>query len=182
MADQTGPSSVAAKPAKRSAKAFIIHEVTGLLAAALYLSVPMCLFSLHRAITLKQMGIDFHFTGWAFINALVLAKAIPVAEDLGLGSRYRSRPLIWPILAKSILFAILLIVVHDVEEGLKGLFSGKGFIDSIPPLGGGGPLGLLLMGANAAIALIPWFAYQELSIAMGPGNLRALLFKPRAQQ
>jgi hypothetical protein len=46
-------------------------------------------------------------------------------------------------------------------------------------MGGGGLIGLLVVGLNMAIALVPFFAYRELGRVMGPGKLQALLFKPR---
>jgi len=148
----------------------------------LYLLVPISLFVLHRALTLKERGIDYEFSGFAIINALILAKVMLVAEGLGLGARFRSRPLIWPILHKSVAFAVLFIIFHDLEDGLKGMLHGKGFIESIPAMGGGGIVGLLLVGLNLAIALVPFFAFRELSRVMGPGKLQALLFKPRERE
>ena len=145
----------------------------------LYLLVPLSLFVLHRAITLKTKGIDYQFSGVAIINALVLAKVMLIAEDMGLGTWRRSRPLVWPILDKSISFAVLFIVIEEAEEVAKGLIHGKTFVESIPALGGGGWIGLILIGVNMAIALVPFFAYRELSRVMGPGKLQALLFKPR---
>jgi hypothetical protein len=181
MADQLLPSDVATKPAKRTLKARAFHELREFVVMFLYLVIPIGLFAVHRAITLKERGVDYHFTGLAIINALVLAKVMVIADGMGLGTRWKERPLIWPILDKSISFAVLFIVIHDVEEGLKGVFHGNGFIESIPPLGGDGLMGLILIGFNMAIALVPFFAYRELGRVMGPQTLENLLFKPRGR-
>lgn len=179
MPDLVGSPVASAKPGKRSFKARAIHELGEFAVMFFYLLVPLSLFVFHRAMVLKERGIDYQFGGLAMINALVLAKVMLVAEELGLGTRWRSRPLIWPILDKSISFAAILLIVHEAEEGLKGVIHGKGFIESLPSMGGGGLVGLLLVDLNVAIALVPFFAYRELGRVMGPGRLEALLFRPR---
>jgi hypothetical protein len=173
----TKPDHTIGTPRKRTLKARAAHELREFAAMFLYLLIPISLFVAHRAIALKERGIDYQFSGLAIINALVLAKVMVLGEGLGFASRWKNRPLAWPILYKSASFAVLFIIVHEVEEGLKGLIHGGGFMASIPPLGGGGLLGLVVIGLNMAIALVPFFAFRELSRVMGEGNLVALLFK-----
>jgi hypothetical protein len=177
--DLIGSPVESAKPGKRRLRTRAVHELREFAAMFFYLLIPLSLFAFHRAMVLKERGIDYHFDGLAMINALVLAKVMLVAEELGLGTRWRLRPLIWPILDKSISFAVLLLIIHEAEEGLKGVIHGKGFIESLPFVGGGGLVGLLPVDLNVAIALVPFFAYRELSLVMGPGKLEALLFRPR---
>src|SRR5437763_14430 len=98
MANETVSPAAAAKPPKPPFKARLRHEVLELLAMFLYLMVPIGLFVLHQAMFKREEGINVGATGVAFINALVLAKVMLIAEDMGLGSRWRDRPLIWPIL------------------------------------------------------------------------------------
>jgi hypothetical protein len=100
---------------------------------------------------------------------------------MGLGSWRRSRPLIGPMVDKSISFAVLFAVIYETEEVVKGLIHGETLAESVPALGGGGPIGLILVGINMAIALVPFFAYRELSRVLGPGKLQALAFKSREQ-
>jgi hypothetical protein len=177
MVDQASAAGVPAKPAKKSVKERLMHEAVEFGVMFVYLLIPSGLFVLHRYLALKQMGVDFQFTGFAFINALVLAKVMLIAEDMGLGNRHRSKPLIWPILEKSILFAILFILAHEVEDALKGLTHHEGF--KLHWMGGDGLLSTALIGINMMIALIPFFAYREFSRVIGEGRLEALLFKHR---
>jgi hypothetical protein len=179
MADQSGSFAAARNPVKPSLKTRVARELKEFAVMFLYLLIPIGLFVLHQAIVLKAKGINYQFSGVAMVNALVLAKVMLIAEDMGLGTRWRSRPLIWPILDKSISFAVVFIIIHEAEEVLKGLIHGKRLTESIPAVGGGGLIGLLLVGLNMAIALVPFFAYREFSRVMGPGKLQALLFKPR---
>ena len=57
----------------------------------------------------RRRGISFSAQGFAFFNALVLAKVMLVAEDLDLGRWLQRRPLIYPILHESLLLTVLFI-------------------------------------------------------------------------
>jgi hypothetical protein len=49
------------------------------------------------------------------------------------------------------------------------LFKGETVVESIPKIGGGSPLGLVIAGLIITVALIPFFAFRELSRVMGKG-------------
>jgi hypothetical protein len=109
-----------------------------------------------------------------------------VADDLRLGERRgrRRRPLIYPVLMRSILFAIVFIVLDIIEKMLIGVFHGKAVAESIETLGGGGILGAILVAIIIAISLVPFFAFVELSRLMDPGELSRIFFTrgPRAAE
>jgi hypothetical protein len=61
------------------------------------------------------------------------------------------------------------------------LWKGKTFAESFPKVGGGSLGELIVVAIILAVALIPFFAFRELSRALGKGVLGALLMKnPRA--
>ena len=64
----------------------------------LYLWAMFALFALHEKIVLREVGASLPSQGFAFVNALVLAKVMLIAEDLNLGNWLQGRPLIFPIL------------------------------------------------------------------------------------
>ena len=64
----------------------------------LYLWVILALFALHERIVLRELSTSLPSQGFAFVNALVLAKVMLIGEDLDLGGWLRDRPLIYPIL------------------------------------------------------------------------------------
>ncbi len=94
--------------------------------------------------------------------------------DLRLGEWQggRRRPLIYPVLLRSILFAIVFIVFDVIEKMLIGVFHGKAVAHSFETAGGGG----ILVAILVAIALIPFFAYVEVSRLMDPGELARIFF------
>ena len=125
---------------KPSLKAKALREFTRFATMFAYLWVMFFLLQLHQYLILAQRHIPFEQYGVGFINALVLAKVMLVADDLRLGEwRGRRRlPLIYPVLTRSALFAVVFIVFDIIEKMLLGVLRGKSLADSIESFGGGG--------------------------------------------
>jgi len=66
---------------------------------------------------------------------VVLAKFILIGRAFGIGEGYRSKPLIWQIVHKSIAFLILVAGFTVIEE--VGFIHGKTFWESMAEVGGG---------------------------------------------
>ena len=164
--------------AKPSLKAKALHEFARFATMFAYLWVMFFLLQLHQYVILAQRHIPFEQYGVGFINALVLAKVMLVADDLRLGEwRGRRRlPLIYPVLVRSALFAVVFIVFDVIEKMLLGVLRGKSLGDSIESFGGGGLLGGLLVAIIVALSLVPFFAFVEVSRLMEPGELARILF------
>jgi hypothetical protein len=155
----------------------VVHEIRQLVFMFLYLFVWFGLFTIHESIVLGQHHISYAPYGFAAVNALILAKVMLVAEDLHLGHRFEDRPLIYPVLFKSLLFAIVFICFHVVEHVIVGLWYGKAILQSMPGFGGGGIEGVFLVGVLMSVALIPFFAFTEISRVLGLAALQSLIFK-----
>lgn len=165
---------------KRTFKQRILHNFREFLAMFLYLWVLFALFTYHEAIVLARHHIDYKPFGLAFINAFVLAKVMLVAEELRVGTRFRKRAPIFPVLHKSLVFAVIFICFNVAEEILIGLWKGQTIAQSIPRIGGGSPAGVVTAALIITVALVPFFAFRELSRVMGKGVLGALLLKGHA--
>jgi hypothetical protein len=179
--DRTTLGSVAEKHGAH-VKERLVHEVRQFLFMFLYLFILFGLFTIYEGIVLAQHHIGYAHYGFAFLNALVLAKVMLVAEDLHLGRRFENRPLIYPVLAKSVLFAVVFICFRAVEDVLEGWWEGKALLASVPTYGGGGIAGVFSVGVIISFALIPFFAFTEISRVLGPGVLHALIFKHRPKE
>jgi biotin carboxyl carrier protein len=152
-----------------------IEETRKLFGIFIYFWVLLSLFSFHKALVLNEEYLIYH-QGFAFINALALAKVVLVGEYFHLGDRLKDRPLIYPILFKSAIFAVLLICFHLIEETLIGVLQGKTLSQSIPSIGGGTLQGILMVGIIMFVVLMPFFAFRELDRAIGSEELHSLLF------
>lgn len=165
-----------AHPRRQRMKQRAIEEIKRFVMLFLYLWVLFGIFALYERIILRQRGIGFTSQGFAFFNALVLAKVMLVAEDLDLGRWLERRPLIYPILHDSFLFAVLFIGFHVVEEVAIGVLKGQTAAASVPAIGGGGLVGLFCVTTILFVALIPYFGFKHIRRALGPGRLHAMLF------
>jgi hypothetical protein len=165
---------------KRSLKEKAIGEFKQFVAIFLYLWLLFALFAYHDSIVLAQHNIDYKPYGFAFVNAFVLAKVMLIAEKFNLGRKLRHRPLVFPILYKSMIFAIILISFDVIEKTIIGLFKGKSFAESVPDIGGGTFAGVVIVAVIVSVSLIPFFAYREVGRIIGRDELRAILLKARA--
>jgi hypothetical protein len=161
---------------KSGLKAKALHEFARFATMFAYLWAMFLLFQVHQDVVLAQHKIPFTQYGVGLLNAVVLAKVMLLADDLRLGEWRGRRPLIYPVLLRSILFAIVFIAFDVVEKVLVGVFRGKAVAESIETFGGGGILGGILVAIIIAIALIPFFAFVEVSRLMEPGELARIFF------
>ncbi|MGY2049860.1 hypothetical protein [Methylobacterium sp. JK268] len=162
------------------------------LALSVYLVIvfgTLILFSLNIYARLDEdvrRYSSYHFYALGLLNALVLAKLMLVAEMTKLGShsigrRLQQGPLVYSILYQAVLFAAVLTMLNVLEELLVGAWHGKA-LDAVLPEIAGGPRGLATLAWVMFVALIPYFAFRELSRALGETRLRALLWSSRAAE
>ena len=166
-------------PQPRDLKERVFEEVKRFIVIFLYLWVVFALLSLHKSLVLSLRNLDYEEHTFAIINALIFAKVLLVAEDLHLGERFENKPLIYPILHKSFVFTIVLICFHIVESVVVGLWHGNTIAESIPPILGWNPKGLLGVGVMCFIVLLPFFGFREVARVMGGREMQKLLFEKR---
>jgi len=135
------------------------------------------LFSIHKSMILAEEHINYQAQGFAVINALIMAKAMLIGEDLHVGSWLKDKPVLYSSLYKSLVFLVFLIAFHILEEVVVGLFRGRTISQSFPAIGGGSLQGLLSMGAIVFVALISFFPFSEFGRVIGRRELWSLLLK-----
>ena len=113
------------------------------------------------------------------IEALVIAKVILIGGMFGFTRRFDNKPLIVPVLYKSILFAILVLLFGVVEHLVEGWFhkAGPGGRSSRNRQLGGYELGARVL--MLFVAFVPFFAFGEIGRVLGPQKLAAMFFGKR---
>jgi hypothetical protein len=154
----------------------LIEEIKRFIGITIYLWIVIGLLVLHEYVILAQYKINYQFYGFAIINALVLAKVMLIAEDMHLADRFKAKPLVYPILYKSVIFSVAFILAHVVEEFIVNLVKDKPISESVTSVGGGSLSGILAVEVIIAVALIPFFAFKEVGRAIGERKLYSLLF------
>jgi hypothetical protein len=172
----------AAVPKTRRLKERAFEEFKRFLVIFLYLWVVFGLLSIHKSLVLTQQHLDYEEHTFAIINAFVFAKVLLVGEQLGLGKRFAHKPLIYPILYKCFVFTLVLIAFHIVESVVVGLLHGNTIANSLPPMLGWSPRGLLAVGIICFVLLLPFFGFREISRVMGRERMWKLLFEPRDEE
>jgi len=163
----------------RTVKEIAFQQLKEFLVIALYLWAVFGLLILFKSVVLAEQHIPFVYHGFAFFNALALAKVMLTARDLHLGDLFHEAPLIYPTLLKSALFAVVLACFKILEEAAVGLYRGKSFQQSISDLGRGTLNGILVLTLLLFAMLIPFVGYGELRRILGEGKLERLFFYPR---
>jgi hypothetical protein len=158
----------------------VVREARKFLVIFLYVWVLFGLFALHKSILLPDQGIIYG-QGFAVVNAFVLAKVMLVADHLHVGENFETRPLIYPVLLRSALFAVILVCFDLIEEVVVGTFRGKTISQSIDAIGGGTLEGILSVGVIIFVVLIPFFAFREMTKVVGNREMRDLLFVRRTK-
>lgn len=146
----------------------------------LYLWVLLGLFAIHKSIVLNEQNLFYH-QGFAIINAWLLAKVMLIAEMFHVADNLKHKPLIYPIAFKSAVFSVILISFYILEEVLVGVWHGKTLANSMPAVGGGRLVGILLVGFTMFVVLMPFFALRELGRDIGDDKLYELFFVRRTK-
>jgi len=159
---------------EKSLKERAFGELEKYAVITVYLWLMFALFSLHKQLV-QGHGISVWQQGFAILNALIFGKVILVGQVLGVGKALERRALIWAVLGKSLIFAILLLAFHIVEEVIRAWLEGKPLSTAFVDFGGTLP-GLLTDTAIFFVALIPFFAFEEAARILGDGVLWNLFF------
>ena len=161
--------------AKRSLKERALGELEKYAVITVYLWLLFALFSLHRQLV-QGHGVSVWHQGFAIVNALIFGKVMLIGEVLEVGKVLERRALVWVVFGKSLIFAILLLAFHIVEEAIRAWFVGQSLSASFNDFGGSLP-GLVTAAAIFFVALIPFFALQEAARVLGSGALWDLFFR-----
>jgi hypothetical protein len=182
MQNVTGAASAAETAAEKpSIKARALDELRQYAIVTLYLWVFFALFSFYRRMILEENGISVFQQTLAIVNALVFGKVILIAQALHLEAGLRKYPRIYIVLGNALMFTIVLLAFHILEEAIKAWFDGRPLATSVAVFGGGTLAGFLTLAAIFFVVLIPFFGIREVARAVGGQALWDLFFTGRTQ-
>jgi multidrug transporter EmrE-like cation transporter len=157
----------------------ITDEFKEFVIIAVYLYVFFAALIYLKAAILHANGIAYAHFGLAAAKALICAKFVLVGQALHLGEQHKNRPLIWPVLYKSAVFLVFLLVLDALEEILVGLIHHRAIAQSIAEVGGGTLPQLIATSFICLLMLVPFFAFRALGEVVGEDNLLRLFFGGR---
>jgi len=156
---------------------FIAREFREILPAMIYFMIAFHIVALSHALSLERYGIEAKTSVAATIMALIVAKAILVADALPIINRFPDRPLIWNVLWKTMIYGLVAFAFRYLEEW-------------IPRIGDADGLGAANQALLAEVVWTHFWAVQilllativgyactsELERVLGPGTLRRYFF------
>jgi len=154
----------------------VTAEVKEFSIVAVYLFVCFSALSYLKASILEAHGIEFAPFGFAAAKALICAKFVLLGRAFRVGERFKSLPLIWPTLYKSVAFLVLLLLLNGAEEVMVGLLHHRNVSETVATLGGGTLHQLIATSIIVFLILLPFFAFRAISEAVGAGKLIRMFF------
>lgn len=96
--------------------AHIKKELLGVLPAFIFFLIMFHILVITKALTLKEYGITYGASAVAVIGALIVAKAILIADRIPFLNLYPKKPLIWNVALKTVVFGVIIFLFLVVEE------------------------------------------------------------------
>ena len=157
----------------------VVDELKVFAVIAAYLFVCFAAITYFKASILKAHDISFTPFGITIAKALICAKFVSMGHIFHLGDRFKSLPLIWPTLYKSLCFLALLVVLTALEHVVVGLIHHRAIADTIADFGGGTLDQLIAESFIGFLILIPFFAFRALGEVVGEHDLAQVFFSRR---
>lgn len=167
--------------AKPGWKKRALDELRKLSIAVIYIWVLLSVFALHREIILANYHINYSAKfGFAFINAVILAKFMWLGEVLHAGKKAAGKALLYSTLWNAALFAVILMICHLLEEALVKVWHGHSFAASFSE-GVADPRGIFASSLLVFVVLIPFFFAKGLVEMLGKDEIKRLLLTARTK-
>jgi hypothetical protein len=168
--------SVDSKPSRRERA---MSELREFIVIAVYLWICFTALAYLKFAILEAHGIAFAPFGFAAVKALICAKFVSVGHAFHLGERFKAQPLIYPVMHRSLVFLLFLIVLNALEEIVAGYLHGRTLADSLGEIGGGTRDQMIATAIVMLLILIPFFMIRVLGEVVGERTLARLFFEPR---
>ncbi|MEJ8814461.1 hypothetical protein WKW77_25510 [Variovorax ureilyticus] len=147
----------------------------------LYLWVLLGLFTVYRRLVEAETGVIYLHYGIALIEALVIAKVVLIGKLFGFSRRFEDRALIVPVIYKSVLFGLLVMLFGVLEHLIAGWIHKQGLLGGLQEIASIGRDELVARTLMLVVAFVPFFSFCELGRVLGMKQLTAMfLSNPKA--
>lgn len=162
---------------KKTWKEKLFKEFTEYLINFVYMAIVFSAVILYRRLILAQYGVylDDYFIG--VIKAFIIAKVVMIGAFLGISRKFEQKPLLIPVLYKSILFTLMVMLFDVFEEFIRGLIKYQEVLKAIEEVQS--HVSVVWLGASMLVffIFIPFFAFKELARVMGKKKIQTLFFR-----
>ncbi len=157
----------------------IKEEILALIPPTLFFLFTLTLVAVIRTLMLKGTGIQVSSAVQIAVGALILGKAVLLADLLPFINRYPGRPLAYNIAWKTAIYTLAAMLIHYLERLFDFWKEAAGFVAANEEL-----LAAMMWSHFWAIQIlllvliVSYCTLHELSRVLGPGRMRALFFGP----
>ena len=156
------------------------NEMRRYITYTLFLTFFFGVFTTYERLLLNNLHAPFIPYGYSVIQALIMAKVILIGESIKLGERYSDRPLIIPVLYKTLVFCLLMMLLNILEHVITDCLIKKQSIEYVYEKYISRDLSLAFAKTVVMFfVFIFFFSVLETSRALGDNKLFNLFFKAR---
>lgn len=94
----------------------IKHEFMKVLPPTIFFFVILHIVAAIRALMIKGTGVELPVSASVLIASLVLGKCVLIADMLPFINRFPDKPLIWNVSWKTVMYAVVALIVHYLER------------------------------------------------------------------
>lgn len=167
----------------RRAVAWWLTQVKHALPPTIFFFVGFNLILWTKRLILQEHGIEFSGFFTALVAALLVGKAVLVTDNLPFMRRFDGAPMIQPILFKSAIYWLCVLIVRLAEEFVHFLASGGAIADFGDHFTGQFPLARFLsIQIWLMVLFLVYVTIHELNELFGDGELYRLFFRWRSSE
>jgi hypothetical protein len=161
----------------------IKEEFRALIPPTIFFFVALHLIALFRVLMLQGTGIALGTSASATIAALLISKAVLIADALPFINRYPDKPLVYNIAWKTTIYVLVSMLIHYLEHLAGPWWKTGSFVAANARLMAEivwphfWAIQLLLV-----VLILMYCSMRELVRAIGPRNVRRMFFGPVERQ
>lgn len=164
----------------KSVKNRLLHEIRLFFIYTLFFAFFLNLFQLYKSLILGEYAINYVRYGYSLFEAVILAKIILLGETLKLGERFQSKPLIYSVMYKTVIFTFFTFIFALFEHFIVGYIRGKDFNFLFQELLNKSLDQILATVLVMSFVYILFFSLVDLSRVIGQKKMFELFFKKRS--
>ena len=170
-------------PFLRRAFAWWVAQVKHVVPPTIFFFVGFNLVLWTKSVVLREQGIEFSGFVAATVAALLVGKAVLVVDNLPFMRRFDGAPLIQPILFKSAVYALCVMIVR-LAEGLVHFLADGGAIADFPAYVIEQLIWtrFVLIQVWLMVLFLIYVTVHELNLLFGDGELHRLFFRWRSSE
>ena len=157
----------------------IKEELMKALPPTIFFFIILHIVAIIRALMIRGTGVSLDSTASILVSSLVLGKSVLVADMLPFINRFPDKPLIWNVAWKTLMYAIVALVVHYLERLYEYWKEAHGFMAANQALWADinwarfWAIQILLL-----VLITMYVVIAELARVIGRDRLKAIFFGP----